>query len=144
MTIAALAAWARAGAPGGPGVVRSPRLAVRVAGVEFPNPVGVAADELLATFVQPVLDHLAAAGTPYVGVLYAGLMLTAEGPRLVEYNARFGDPETQVVVPRLTSDLAQLLAEAAAGELGSEPTFDDGAAVAVALAAERTGAVQRS
>ena len=65
------------------------------------------ADELLATFVQPILDHFAAAGTPYVGVLYAGLMLTAEGPRLVEYNVRFGDPEAQALLPLLDGDLAE-------------------------------------
>ena len=58
--------------------------------------------------MQPILDHFAAAGTPYVGVLYAGLMLTADGPRLIEYNCRFGDPETQAVLPLLDSDLAEL------------------------------------
>ena len=77
-------------------------------GAYAPAPVPYAADELLATFVQPVLDHLAAAGTPYVGVLYAGLMLTPDGPRLVEYNVRFGDPEAQAVLPLLRSDLAAL------------------------------------
>ena len=70
-------------------------------GAYAPAPVPYTADELLATFVQPVLDHFAAAGTPYVGVLYAGLMLTADGPRLVEYNVRFGDPEAQAVLPLL-------------------------------------------
>ena len=70
-------------------------------GAYAPAPVPYAADELVATFVQPVLDHFAAAGTPYVGVLYAGLMLTADGPRLVEYNVRFGDPEAQAVLPLL-------------------------------------------
>ena len=64
-------------------------------GAYAPAPIPYSADELLATFVQPVLDHLATAGTPYVGVLYAGLMLTSDGPRLVEYNVRFGDPEAQ-------------------------------------------------
>ena len=76
-------------------------------------------DELLATFVQPVLDHLRAAGTPYVGVLYAGLMLTADGPRLVEYNVRFGDPEAQAVLPLLRSDLAALALAATRGELAA-------------------------
>ena len=75
-------------------------------GAYAPAPVPYAADDLVATFVQPVLDHFAAAGTPYVGVLYAGLMLTADGPRLVEYNVRFGDPEAQAVLPLLESDLA--------------------------------------
>ena len=70
-------------------------------GAYAPAPVPYDADDLVATFVQPVLDHFAAAGTPYVGVLYAGLMLTADGPRLVEYNVRFGDPEAQAVLPLL-------------------------------------------
>ena len=55
-----------------------------------------------------MIDHLAAAGTPYVGVLYAGLMLTADGPRLIEFNCRFGDPEAQAVLPLLDSDLAEV------------------------------------
>jgi len=92
--------------------------------------------DVLDRFVRPTLDELQRRGIDYRGTLYAGLMLTAEGPKLVEYNARFGDPESQVVLPLLTSDLAQLLAEAAAGELRNEPTTGDGACVAVALAAE--------
>jgi phosphoribosylamine--glycine ligase len=63
-------------------------------------------------------------------------MLTSSGPKIIEYNVRFGDPETQVVVPRLTSSLTELLAGAAAGELTSEPTFDDGAAVTVVAASD--------
>ena len=70
-----------------------------------------------ATFVQPVLDHFAAAGTPYVGVLYAGLMLTADGPRLVEYNVRFGDPEAQAVLPLLRSDFAALALACTQGDI---------------------------
>ena len=62
-------------------------------------------------------------GIDYRGVLYAGLMLTAEGPKVLEYNVRFGDPETQVVLPRLDEDLTGLLAEAAAGRLRTEPRF---------------------
>jgi phosphoribosylamine--glycine ligase len=69
-------------------------------------------------------------------VLYAGLMLTPEGPKLVEYNVRFGDPDSQVVLLRCTSDLGALLADAAAGALTAEPTFDEGAAVLVVAAAE--------
>jgi phosphoribosylamine--glycine ligase len=91
---------------------------------------------VLDDFVTPTLAELRRRGIDFRGVLYAGLMLTGEGPKLVEYNVRFGDPETQVVLPRLTSDLAGLLAEAAAGELRSEPTFTDDACVAVACAAE--------
>ena len=67
-------------------------------------------DDVLARFVEPTLAELRARGIDYRGVLYAGLMLTAEGPKLIEYNVRFGDPETQVVLPRLSSDLAELLA----------------------------------
>jgi phosphoribosylamine--glycine ligase/phosphoribosylaminoimidazole synthetase len=86
-------------------------------GAYAPAPVPYSADELTATFVQPVLDHFAGAGTPYVGVIYAGLMLTADGPRLVEYNVRFGDPETQALLPLLESDLAALALAATEGRL---------------------------
>ena len=92
--------------------------------------------ELVATFVQPVLDHFAAAGTPYVGFLYAGLMLTADGPRLVEYNVRFGDPEAQVVLPLLDADLAALALAATAGALDSVLVrHEPGAACTVVAAA---------
>jgi phosphoribosylamine--glycine ligase len=87
-------------------------------------------------FVEPTLVELRSRGIDYRGVLYAGLMFTAEGPRLIEFNVRFGDPECQVVVPRLTSDLTELLAEAAAGRITREPTFADEAHVTVVLAAE--------
>ncbi len=66
------------------------------------------AEALTHAFIQPVVDHLAAAGTPFVGVLYAGLMLTPDGPRLLEFNCRFGDPEAQAVLPLLESDLAEV------------------------------------
>ena len=65
---------------------------------------------------QPVVDELARRGTPFVGCLFAGLMLTADGPRVLEFNARFGDPETQVLVPRLEGDLLEALAAVAGGE----------------------------
>ena len=71
----------------------------------------------MARFVAPTLAELRRRGIDYRGVLYAGLMLTPDGPRCVEYNARFGDPEAQVVLPRMTTDLAELLAAAAAGDL---------------------------
>lgn len=93
-------------------------------------------DQIMATIVIPTVSALRLRGIDYRGVLYAGLMLTASGPRIIEYNVRFGDPETQVVVPRLTSSLTELLAGAAAGELTSEPTFDDGAAVTVVAASQ--------
>ncbi|WP_205528767.1 phosphoribosylamine--glycine ligase [Desertimonas flava] len=105
-------------------------------GAYAPAPVNVSADELVATFVQPILDHYAEAGTPYVGVIYAGLMLTPDGPRLVEYNVRFGDPETQAVLPLLESDLASLALAATTGTLGLEPLHvRDGAACSVVAAA---------
>ena len=59
--------------------------------------------------MQPIVDELRRRGTPFHGVLYAGLMMTAAGPKVLEYNARFGDPETQAVLPRLRSDLLDLL-----------------------------------
>ena len=90
-------------------------------GAYAPAPVPHSPDELLAMFVQPMLDHLAAAGTPYVGVLYAGLMLTADGPKLIEYNVRFGDPEAQAVLPLLETDLAELALAATRGSIEDLP-----------------------
>jgi phosphoribosylamine--glycine ligase len=75
------------------------------------------ADAIVAAFHRPVLAELARRGTPFRGALYAGLMLTARGPRLLEYNARFGDPETQVILPRLASALGPVLLAAAQGRL---------------------------
>src|SRR5215212_924970 len=93
-------------------------------------------DEVLERAVGPTLAALRARGIDYRGVLYAGIMLTSEGPKVLEYNVRFGDPEAQVVLPRYTGNLAELLEEAAAGRLESEPHFDDRAAVTVVLATE--------
>lgn len=95
---------------------------------------GVDGEALAKTIVQPTLEALGDRGIDYRGVLYAGLMLTPEGPKVVEYNVRFGDPEAQVVLPRYAGDLAGLLHEAATGELRSEPVFVDDAAVTVVLA----------
>ena len=96
------------------------------------------ADEVMATVVRPAVDELARRGTPYRGLLYAGLALTSKGVRVVEFNARFGDPETQVVLDRLATPLAGLLHAAGTGDLASAPplSWRDGAAVAVVLAAE--------
>jgi phosphoribosylamine---glycine ligase len=93
-------------------------------------------DQVMDRFVEPTLAYLRAEGIDYRGVLYAGLMVTPDGPKLVEYNVRFGDPEAQVVLPRCAGDLTALLADAAAGELSSEPTFIDDAAVTVVAAVE--------
>jgi phosphoribosylamine--glycine ligase len=95
---------------------------------------GVDGEAIAKAIVQPTLDALRDRGIDYRGVLYAGLMLTPDGPKVVEFNVRFGDPEAQVVLPRFASDLAQLLFEAADGELVSEPAFVDDAAVTVVLA----------
>jgi phosphoribosylamine---glycine ligase len=78
-------------------------------------------EEYVRTIHQPVVDELRHRGTPFHGCLYAGLMLTADGPRVLEFNVRFGDPETQVVLPRLTSDLVPLLLAAALGDLPDRP-----------------------
>jgi phosphoribosylamine--glycine ligase len=96
------------------------------------------ADEVLATVIQPAIDEMARRGTPYRGLLYAGLALTGKGVKVVEFNARFGDPETQVVLDRLMTPLAGLLHASAVGDLGSAPTlaWRPGAAVTVVIAAE--------
>jgi phosphoribosylamine--glycine ligase len=96
------------------------------------------AAEVLASVIQPAVDEMRRRGTPYRGLLYAGLSLTAAGVRVVEFNARFGDPETQVVLDRLASPLAGLLAAAASGSLaGAGPLrWAPGASVTVVIAAE--------
>jgi phosphoribosylamine--glycine ligase len=106
------------------------------------SPPAVATAELLAEIesrvLQPTVRALAAAGAPFRGLLYAGLMLTREGPSVLEFNARFGDPETQVLLPRLQSDLLALLAAVARGRLDSVPeprwTTDASCGVVVASA----------
>jgi phosphoribosylamine--glycine ligase len=92
--------------------------------------------QIAALVHQPIVDLLRERGTPFHGVLYAGIMLTDEGPKVLEYNVRFGDPETQAVLPRMRSDALELLSAAAiAGGLeGVEMEFDDGWAVTLVLA----------
>jgi phosphoribosylamine---glycine ligase len=93
-------------------------------------------DRIRAEVHQPVVDELARRGTPFHGVLYAGLMLTASGPQVLEFNVRFGDPETQAVLPRLRSDLLDLLQRATrpGGLAGASLEWDARAAVTVVLA----------
>ena len=105
-------------------------------GAYAPASIGYDADDLTATFIQPIVDHFAAAGSPYIGVLYAGLMLTVDGPRLIEFNCRFGDPEAQAVLPLLDSDLAEVAMACCAGTLSElSLTIRDGATCTVVAAA---------
>jgi phosphoribosylamine--glycine ligase len=94
-------------------------------------------DEVLATVLQPTVDEMARRGEHFSGLLYAGLALTSRGVRVVEFNARFGDPETQVVLPLLETPLGGLLHAAATGTLAEHPPlrWRDGAAVTVVVAA---------
>ncbi len=108
-------------------------------GAYSPAPVLTAAleAEVMARIIRPTVETLAAEGMPYVGVLFAGLMLTSEGPKLIEYNARFGDPECQVLMTRFTGDLAALLMACATGELAKAPApaFRPDYALTVVMAA---------
>ncbi|HSP53796.1 MAG TPA: phosphoribosylamine--glycine ligase [Cryobacterium sp.] len=95
-------------------------------------------DEVIETIALPTVRQLAAEDTPFIGLLYCGLILTAEGIRVIEFNARFGDPETQVVLPRLVTPLSGLLLAASTGGLGglARPVFAADACVTVVLASE--------
>ncbi|WP_298799200.1 phosphoribosylamine--glycine ligase [uncultured Pseudonocardia sp.] len=95
-------------------------------------------DELVSDVVAPVAAEMVRRGTPFSGLLYAGLALTSQGPAVVEFNCRFGDPETQVVLALLRSSLARALHATATGALAAEPPLQwaDGAAVTVVVAAE--------
>ena len=96
------------------------------------------ADDVVTRIVQPVVDEMAKRGAPFSGLLYAGLALTAQGPQVIEFNCRFGDPETQAVLALLRTPLAGLLHAVATGALAQQPPLDwePGAAVAVVLAAD--------
>jgi phosphoribosylamine--glycine ligase len=92
-------------------------------------------DEVVATVLTPTVEAMAKRGTPYRGLLYAGLALTSAGPKVVEFNCRFGDPETQALLPRLRTDLAALLVAACTGELeGVRVEWDPRACVTVVVA----------
>lgn len=91
--------------------------------------------ELTRSILQPAVDGLRAEGRPFVGALYAGLMLTADGPRVIEFNCRFGDPETQVIMPLLDSDILDIFVACADGRLADvDIRWKDGAAACVVLA----------
>jgi phosphoribosylamine--glycine ligase len=95
-------------------------------------------EDVMARFIEPTLRAMIDLGMPFCGVLYAGLMLTLQGPKLVEYNARFGDPECQVLLARFKGDLAAVLMACARGQLDQAPTFslsDQSAAIVVLAAA---------
>ncbi|GAB4262849.1 MAG: hypothetical protein Kow0080_00560 [Candidatus Promineifilaceae bacterium] len=101
-----------------------------------PDVDGALIDEVVCTILQPTVDGMAARGTPYVGVLYAGLMLTAGGPKVLEFNCRFGDPETQVILPMMDGDLADILLACVEGRLRPEMArWHPGACAAVVMAA---------
>jgi phosphoribosylamine--glycine ligase len=108
--------------------------------------------EVMERIIRPTVETMAAEGNPYSGVLYAGLMLTADGPKLIEYNCRFGDPEAQVLMSRFDGDLVTLLADVAEGRLGEigAPAMADRVALTVVMAAkgypgapEKGGAIGR-
>ena len=106
------------------------------------SPAPVLTDELqeqaMREIIEPTVKTMAADGNPYSGVLYAGFMLTESGPQLIEYNARFGDPECQVLMMRLESDLVELMLACANGTLGevAAPVLSDDFAMTVVMAAE--------
>ncbi|WP_406507591.1 phosphoribosylamine--glycine ligase [Streptomyces sp. NBC_00212] len=103
-------------------------------------------DEVMASVLQPTVDELRRRGTPFSGLLYAGLAITSRGVRVIEFNARFGDPETQVVLARLKTPLASVLLRSASGTLDAEPplTWRDDAAVTVVIASHNYPATPRT
>ena len=94
-------------------------------------------DEAMKTILEPMVEAMQKEGMPYVGCLYAGLMITPQGPKVVEFNARFGDPETQVVLPLLDSDLGQIMMASATGTLTADMVkWKDSSAACVILASK--------
>ena len=106
-------------------------------GAYSPAPVLTPAleEQAMAKIVRPTALAMADAGTPFSGLLYAGLMLTAEGPKLIEYNVRFGDPECEAVMPRIVGDLAALLLAVATGGPFAAPSLREDSAITVVVAA---------
>ena len=108
-------------------------------GAYSPAPAMTAAtvERTMAEIVRPAVAAMAKRGAPYLGVLYAGLMLTAEGPKLIEFNVRFGDPETQAMMMRLVTDLIDLMTATVEGRLAPAlPTWRPEAALTVVMAAK--------
>ena len=93
-------------------------------------------DKAVETIIKPILQGMIAEGRPYLGVLYAGLIVTAEGPKVIEFNARFGDPETQVILPRLTSDLADNISAILEGREPEMTWVDNGVTLGVVVASD--------
>lgn len=91
-------------------------------------------DKAVEGIIKPILSGMLAEGRPYLGVLYAGLILTADGPKVIEFNARFGDPETQVILPRLTSDLAENITDILNGNTPKMTWLDHGVTLGVVVA----------
>ena len=93
-------------------------------------------EQSVETIIKPVLKCMIAEGRPYLGVLYAGLILTADGPKVIEFNARFGDPETQIILPRLTSDFAQNITDILDKKEPAITWLDEGVTLGVVVASE--------
>ena len=108
-------------------------------GAYSPAPIYTAQmhEYVVQNILQPTIEAMAAEGRPFSGVLYAGLMLTADGPKVLEYNARFGDPEAQVVLPRMKNDIIDVMEACVDGKLDTiDLQFEDNAAVCVVLASD--------
>ena len=93
-------------------------------------------DQSVETIIKPVLKGMIAEGRPYLGMLYAGLILTADGPKVIEFNSRFGDPETQIILPRLTSDFAQNITDILDKKEPAITWLDEGVTLGVVVASE--------
>lgn len=93
-------------------------------------------DQAVETIVKPVLDGMIKEGRPYLGILYAGLILTDEGPKVIEFNARFGDPETQIILPRLTSNFAQNITDILDQKDTTITWLEEGLTLGVVVASE--------
>ena len=106
-------------------------------GAYAPVPIAHDPAHLKALFIDPIVDHFAKIGTPYVGALFAGIMLTNDGPKLLEYNCRFGDPEAQVLLPLIDTDFVSLLLDCCTHTLQPERvSIRNASALAVVIAAE--------